>query len=131
MRIASRVEAAILAHARAEAPRECCGLLIGAAGEIVDAVAAANLASNPATRYLIDPRDHLRAIRDARARGLEVIGAYHSHPRSDASPSATDAAEGFTNFLFIIVGLTADPPQVTGWSWADGNFAPVPLVRFS
>jgi proteasome lid subunit RPN8/RPN11 len=131
MRIARSVEAAMLAHARADAPRECCGLLLGTADEIVDAIVTRNLAPNPATRYLIDPRDHLRAIRDARTRGLQVIGAYHSHPRSDASPSATDAAEGFTDFLFVIVGLAADPPQVTGWSWADGNFAPVPLVRFS
>lgn len=130
MRIAQAVDVAIVVHARAEAPRECCGLLIGTDAEIIDAVPARNLAERPETRYLIDPRDHLRAIREARARGLRVVGAYHSHPRSAATPSATDAADGFPHFLFVIVGLGAEPPEITAWSWADGNFAAVPLVRF-
>lgn len=131
MRIAPAVEAALVAHARAEAPRECCGLLIGTDTEIVEAVAARNLAEPADSRYLVDPRDHLRAIRDARRRGLQVIGAYHSHPRSAAAPSVTDAAEGFAHFLFVIVGLGAERPEVTAWTWADGNFTAVPLVRLS
>jgi proteasome lid subunit RPN8/RPN11 len=58
-----------------------------------------------------------------------VIGAYHSHPRSAAAPSATDAAQGFGDFVFVIVGLAAEPPELTAWVWAGGNFAAVPLVR--
>jgi proteasome lid subunit RPN8/RPN11 len=130
MRIARSVEAAILAHARAAAPHECCGLLIGTIDRILEARATANVADDPVRRYLIDPRDHLRAMRDARARGLEVVGAYHSHPRSRAEPSATDAAEGFSSFVFLIAGLGAEPPELTAWDWTDGNFAAVPLVRF-
>ena len=130
MRIAQAVEAAIVVHARAEAPRECCGLLIGTGAEVIEAVAARNLSEQPETRYLIDPRDHLLAIREARARGLRVVGAYHSHPRSAATPSATDAADGFSHFLFVIVGLVGARPEVTAWIWADGNFTAVPLVRF-
>ena len=105
-------------------------MLIGTDADILDSRAAANLADDPLRRYLIDPRDHLRAIREARARGLQVIGAYHSHPRSAAVPSATDAAEGFGDFVFVIAGLAAEPPELTAWRWADGNFAAVPLVRF-
>jgi proteasome lid subunit RPN8/RPN11 len=129
MHIARSVAAAIVAHARAEAPRECCGLLIGTTTEIVDAVASGNLAEPAETRYLVDPRVHLRAMREARDRGLQVVGAYHSHPRSPAAPSATDAAEGFAQFLFVIVGLGSEPAELTAWSWADGNFTAVPLVR--
>jgi desampylase len=92
---------------------------------------AANVADDPLRRYLIDPRDHLGAIREARARGLQVIGAYHSHPRSAAVPSATDAAEGFGNFVFVIAGLALEPPELTAWAWSDGNFTAVPLVRLS
>jgi proteasome lid subunit RPN8/RPN11 len=58
-----------------------------------------------------------------------VVGAYHSHPRSHATPSATDAADAFAGFLYVIVGLTSIPPELTAWIWADGNFTPVPLVR--
>ena len=130
MRISGTVEAAIVAHARAEVPRECCGLLIGTSDEIVEAVRARNLAERPDARYLVDPYDHLRAIRHARARGLEVVGAYHSHTRSSATPSATDAAQGFGDFLYVIVGLGSEPPDLRAWTWDAGNFTPVSLVRF-
>jgi proteasome lid subunit RPN8/RPN11 len=127
--IDDEVRAAVLRHARETTPHECCGLLIGHGDVITKAVAVRNLAADPTTRYVIDPREHLAAVRAARAQSLEVIGAYHSHPRSTATPSATDAAEAFTNFLFLIVGLGVDPPQLTAWRWIDGNFDPVPLVR--
>jgi proteasome lid subunit RPN8/RPN11 len=127
--IGEEVTAAILQHARQVVPHECCGLLIGHDDVISRAVAARNRAADPTTRYVIDPRDHFAAVRAARAQSLDVIGGYHSHPRSTATPSATDAAEAFSNFLFLIVGLGVDPPQLTAWRWIDGNFDPVPLVR--
>jgi proteasome lid subunit RPN8/RPN11 len=126
--IADGVVAAIFEHARLEAPRECCGLLIGASQHIRMAVRARNIAQEPHRRYLIDPHDHLAAIRLARQSGNEVIGAYHSHPRSAAVPSPTDTAEGFAHFLFVIAGMDGTP-EVTAWSWHDGNFTAVPLVR--
>jgi proteasome lid subunit RPN8/RPN11 len=108
MRVTSRALAAIRAHARADAPRECCGLLLGSATGIERAEPARNLAA-PATRYDIDPADHFRILRDARAAGLSVIGAYHSHPASAPIPSPTDLAEGWPHFLYVIVTLLADP----------------------
>jgi proteasome lid subunit RPN8/RPN11 len=123
------VEAAILAHARQAIPAECCGLLLGLADTIVEARPARNVAEDPMRRYLIDPADHLQALRTARERSLDVVGAYHSHPRSLATPSPTDREAGFSHFLFLIVGLGADPPEFRAWHWDDGNFTAVPLVR--
>jgi len=98
-------------HARADAPRECCGLLVGTAERIVDSVRAANLHEGT-TRFLIDPRDHVRAIRDSRARQLDVVGFYHSHPRSPAYPSETDVAEsGYAGALHLIVGVGTQGPE--------------------
>jgi len=98
-------------HARADAPRECCGLLVGTAERIVDSVRAANLHEGT-TRFLIDPRDHVRAIRDSRARQLDVVGFYHSHPRSPAYPSQTDVAEsGYAGALHLIVGVGTQGPE--------------------
>ena len=123
------VEAAIVAQAVGAAPQECCGLLIGSAGEVVEAWPASNAADDPQRRYLVDPQDHLRALRSARARGLDVIGAYHSHPRSTAEPSPTDASAAFGDFFWVIVGLGGPATCVTAWWWDDGNFVPVTLVR--
>jgi proteasome lid subunit RPN8/RPN11 len=99
----------MLAHAREEAPRECCGLLVGKGESIARIVRAKNLDAS-ATRYLIDPEDHFRAIRHARADGLEVIGAYHSHPSSLPLPSDTDIAEANTgaDFIYVIVSPVGD-----------------------
>jgi proteasome lid subunit RPN8/RPN11 len=96
----------MLAHARDEAPNECCGLLVGRRGDVESAVRARNLEPGP-TRYLIDPRDHFEAMKAARPRGLQVIGAYHSHPDGPAAPSASDIAEasGGSDFLYVIVSL--------------------------
>jgi proteasome lid subunit RPN8/RPN11 len=107
--IPANVVGDMLAHAREEAPCECCGLLVGKGSSIVRSVRARNLESK-ATRYLIDPEDHFAALRSARADGLEVIGAYHSHPSSAAVPSETDIAEAGSgaDFLYVIVSLVDD-----------------------
>jgi proteasome lid subunit RPN8/RPN11 len=123
------VEAAIIAHARQDDPAECCGLLLGNELEILEAVPTPNAAESPERRYFIDPKAYFDIIRHARRRSLQVIGVYHSHPQSSATPSATDATEGFTHFIFLIVGLATEPPEISAWTWADGNFAPLPLVR--
>ena len=129
MTITQAAEAAILAHARLQAPEECCGLLLGTGADVVEAVAVPNVAEHPLRRYQIDPHAHLRVIHEARERSLDVIGAYHSHPRSKPVPSETDRAEAFSGFYFLIAGLGVDPPELRAWIWMDGNFAAVPFVR--
>jgi proteasome lid subunit RPN8/RPN11 len=111
IRLANGVVDAVIAHAREAAPAECCGLLVGRGDEIVAAVRARNIASEP-TRFLIDPHDHIDGRRDARRRGLEVVGFYHSHPRSAAVPSETDVAEAtYTGHLYLIVSLAGDTAE--------------------
>jgi proteasome lid subunit RPN8/RPN11 len=127
--IPAAVASALVAHARRAAPEECCGLLLGDGGAIVEAHPARNIAADPHRHYQVDPQDHLAAIRLARARNLEVVGGYHSHPLSPARPSQTDADGGFSHFVFVIVGLAGEAPEVTGWTWDAGNFIPLPLVR--
>ena len=107
LRVTESVLEALAAHARADAPNECCGLLVGSDDTIVDTRAARNLRASR-TRYLIDPRDHFRALRDAREAGLAVIGAYHSHPASPAEPSETDVREATCpGFVYVIVSLAS------------------------
>jgi proteasome lid subunit RPN8/RPN11 len=120
---------AIVRRARAAAPDECCGVLIGNADVVKEAVEARNIADHPPTRFLIDPKDHFDAVRSARQCGLDVIGFYHSHPRSRASPSPSDVAEAsYPDHLFLIVGLTTEPPDVQLFRFADGNFVATPFV---
>jgi proteasome lid subunit RPN8/RPN11 len=104
-RIGSAVLDAIVAHARAEAPAECCGMLLGRDYSIDEAVPAKNIAAS-STRFLIDPKDHIDARRMARVRSLEVVGFYHSHPHSPAWPSPADVAEAaYPEAVYLIVSL--------------------------
>jgi proteasome lid subunit RPN8/RPN11 len=105
----------MIAHARAARPAECCGVLLGSADRIVSAVPIRN-ESTALDRYRLDPRQHIAARREARERGLAVLGFYHSHPHSPARPSPVDLAEAtYPELVYIIVGLagsdqdSADP----------------------
>jgi proteasome lid subunit RPN8/RPN11 len=117
----------LVALAIAGAPVEQCGLLIGVPGVVLRAHPARNLDASP-RRYTVNPADHFAALRAARADGLTVIGAWHSHPAGPAIPSATDRAEAAPDFLYLIVGLVP-APDVRAWQLVDGNFVPRHLVR--
>ena len=105
VRIAGAVLDDMVAHAVVEAPRECCGLLVGTEYQVEESVRTANLEPGDA-RFLVDPAQHFALMKRLRGTGRDVIGAYHSHPRSEAVPSLTDLAEGFSEaFLCVIVSL--------------------------
>jgi desampylase len=124
----AEVRRQMVAHAREAAPAECCGLLVGRGHRVAEAVRARNIADS-ATRFVIDPAEHIAARREARARGLEVVGFYHSHPHSPAEPSATDLAEAsYADHLYLIVGLCESEPDVRVYELVTGNFLEVPLV---
>jgi proteasome lid subunit RPN8/RPN11 len=119
----------ILDHARADAPLECCGLLLGTAARIDLALPGRNVLASP-TRFELDPADHFAGIRRARELGVEVVGAYHSHPASAAVPSPRDLAEAsYPDFVYLIASpLEAD---VKAFRLVEGNFQAVALVPFS
>jgi proteasome lid subunit RPN8/RPN11 len=113
---------AVISHARATAPAECCGVLIGTPDIVTDARPARNLAADP-NRFLIDPREHINARRESRARRLDVVGFYHSHPRSAAVPSPTDLAEAsYPDHLYLIVGLAGEQADVRLYRLTSGGF---------
>ena len=114
-----------------EHPRECCGLLIGTEACILDAVPVENVASDGIRQYQIAPADYLAQVKRCReAGGVAVVGAYHSHPRSEPDPSPTDLAEAFEHFWFLIAGPASGraPLQVRAYQLVDGNLHEARLV---
>jgi proteasome lid subunit RPN8/RPN11 len=81
---------ALVAHCVAALPDEGCGLLVGRDDDVVVRSVPARNTTASALRYELDAGDHLAADRAARADGLEVLGAYHSHTHTAAYPSPTD-----------------------------------------
>lgn len=67
----------------------------------------------PTTRYVIDPREQLKAFRSIDAAGEELLGIYHSHPVSEPIPSPTDRAEAhYLDALYVLVSLRSRTPEV-------------------
>jgi proteasome lid subunit RPN8/RPN11 len=127
--IVAGVLTAITAHARADAPRECCGLLVGTASRIDESVPTTNVAAR-STRFRVDPQEHIALNRHLRGTPRQVIGVYHSHPHSRAEPSPTDIAEAYyPEFIHVIVSLAVSgQPDVRAFRIRGGVTAPVALV---
>ncbi len=130
VQIANGLREDIHDRARAALPDECCGLLVGHADRILEIWPARNVSVDPRRRFLVSPEDHFSAQRHVRARGLGLIGVYHSHPAGPARPSPTDREEaGAEGFLYLIAAPTAS--ELRGWRFVGGNFREVRLVPVS
>lgn len=117
----------IVAHARAELPNECCGVLAGRHGRVEWVRPVANADRSPYT-YRMDPQELLRAYREADAEGLEVLGYYHSHPATPAVPSRTDVVRATDPFaVYVIVSLATDPPEIRAYRILDGRYRELEL----
>jgi [CysO sulfur-carrier protein]-S-L-cysteine hydrolase len=127
MRIARELLDDVIAHARADAPNECCGMIASRDGEAVSVHRARNAAASP-LRYEIDGMEQYRiqsAIEDA---GLDLGAIYHSHTRTAPLPSQTDINLAFyPEALYVIVGLEHDEPDVRAWTIVDGQVSPASL----
>ena len=123
---------AIVAHARAEAPNEACGFVVGS--DIVGRGGAArryvpcrNALASP-TRFSVHPDDLLRLALETDRSGEEVWGVVHSHVRSAAVPSPTDVAEAaWPEALFLVVSLAGEP-SLRAWWIIDGAAVEVALA---
>lgn len=109
----ARIRDEILAHARDQGALECCGLLAGRDGVPTRVIRCANVASMPAVRYRIDPREQLAAFRSMDAAGEELVAIYHSHPASVPFPSPTDRLEAYyPDAVYVLVSLRTSEAEV-------------------
>lgn len=111
----------MVAHAHEEAPNECCGIAAGRDGRIVRLYRARNAAKSP-VRYQVDSRELLAIYNEIEAQGWDLLAIYHSHPLSEAYPSATDVRlAGWPDSLYFIVSLV-DPerPVIRAFRIRDG-----------
>jgi proteasome lid subunit RPN8/RPN11 len=109
----------IRAHGEETYPHECCGALLGkptADGwHIEGSVKAGNTRTDSAhNRYNIAPGELVKIEREARTRGLNIGGFYHSHPDHPAQWSATDFAEAhWLGCSYVITAVAKGKAEVT------------------
>ncbi len=141
IKLTSEALRAIASHAESTYPEECVGLLIGHIKGDIKYVTVTYAVENRwhgqvslaedddgeslHDRFYLDPRDYLRADREARNRQLDIVGCYHSHPDHPARPSARDltGAEGVGgggDFAFVIQSVRkGSATEVTSWLLVD------------
>ena len=130
MKIARPLVERMLAHARSGYPLEACGVFLGRPGPngpaaVEDVVPVVNRETEkPRVRYAIAPEDLVRIDREARPRGLEIIGYFHSHPDHPARPSETDrqrAAQSLSDgVIHVVIGVDGgERTRPTAWVFRD------------
>jgi len=103
---------AIHHHAGVSYPEECCGVLIGHAGNgtsptIVERILSVGNEREDSrhNRYVISPETILAAQKETRALGLDIVGYYHSHPDHPARPSEFDREHAWPGLSYLIVAV--------------------------
>lgn len=126
--IPADVHAAVVAHARAELPNECCGALAGLidgdTGRVTQHFPVRNDLASP-TEYATNALDLMAAFRATHETGTELLAMYHSHPTSDPVPSRKDLDRNTygETVVHLIIGLVGEP-EVRGWWLAETEFRP-------
>jgi proteasome lid subunit RPN8/RPN11 len=133
LRLTEQAYAEMVALAYDGLPLEACGLL---GGDPVTAKVSkfypCRNAAESARVYTVDPKDHLRADRDAESGGLELIGVMHSHTHTEAYPSRTDVAQApDPSWHYVIVSLKREAPVLRSYRIVDGEITeePIELLR--
>ena len=103
-------------HGEETFPNECCGFMLGKLnGDDRGDWRLATLVMLD-NRFLITPEAFMRGEKAARAKGLDIVGFYHSHPNAPARPSQYDLDHAWPVYSYVIVsiqdGAAAD---MTSW----------------
>jgi len=117
----------ILDHARADAPREACGVLVGERDDDERRVEAVrqvpNVAPAPRVTDELGPEATMAVFDEAEATDRDVVGFYHSHPAGPSHPSETDTEQAsWPDYVYVVASLAARPPTLDAWLWTGDAF---------
>lgn len=119
----------ILSHAREGKPNEVCGLIAGRDGRATKLYRTTNSDPTPQVRYNVDPLELLHVLREIEHNSWTLMAIYHSHPATEAYPSATDIGLAYyPDSVYIIVSL-AEPeaPVARAFKILGGQVTEEPL----
>ena len=98
MRLTKKIKQAIIDHAKACYPLECCGLIVGG-----DYIPCPNICTDK-SGFEIDPKDTVKAERVG-----EIQAIVHSHPHGTSQASAMDKKQMTLHRKpWVIVGKDGD-----------------------
>jgi len=96
----------ILTHAQISEEQEICGLISKKDDEVKHCYPIRNTADDPVHFFHMDEKSQIDAMRDMREKDEALFAIYHSHPHSEAYPSATDIQQSqYPDAIYLIVSL--------------------------
>jgi [CysO sulfur-carrier protein]-S-L-cysteine hydrolase len=118
----------MIAHAKEDAPDECCGIIAGKDGRATKLYRAINAEHSP-YRYSVDAKDLLRIYGEVDASDWEFLVIYHSHTHTEAYPSPTDVRlAGWPDAYYVLVSLMDEAkPVVRAFRIVEGVVTEEPL----
>jgi proteasome lid subunit RPN8/RPN11 len=129
VRIARPLIDEMVAHAREEAPNECCGMVAAEDGRAVRVYRATNTEASP-LRFNIGGQEIFRVTEEIEGSGLHLGAIYHSHTRSQPYPSQTDIGfalvdgrgeQWWPGTVYVIVGVAGEEPEVRAYDIRPGG----------
>jgi proteasome lid subunit RPN8/RPN11 len=118
----------VVDHARAEWPREACGIIAGIDGRAARVIPLPNSAVDPENTYHLDDGAFTSAFFAIRRAGQSIVAFYHSHPHGDPLPSRTDRQlASYPDIPYLIVGLGSGHPTMQAWQLTRTQANPVSL----
>ena len=117
--LSAALQETIIQESLAGVPDEICGIVRGRDGKALELYAARNEAENRRINYLVDPQVLMEQFQ-FEEQGDEMVAIYHSHPTSEAYPSAMDAwTAQYPDVVFLICSLVTQPPEIRGFLLQD------------
>ena len=109
----------IVAHAKAEAPIEACGLIAGTRDgndKHIEFVYILTNTDHAEEHFTLDPKEQLAAVKDMRAHGWQPLGNWHSHPVSPSRPSEEDKRLAYdSSASYLILSLMDAEPVLNSF----------------
>lgn len=110
MRIKKEIFLEMIEHCKGCFPYEACGILGGKDSIATEIYKIKNIETSSVS-YFMDPVEQLKAMKDMKNKGIEMIGIFHSHPYGFAYPSNKDIELSFYDVCHVIISL--NPEQET------------------
>ncbi len=120
----------IIAQARRDTPNETWGMIGGKDGRALKVFPMKNVSPAPVTRYVADPPELLKIVREIEdEHAWDILAIYHTHPATEPYPSATDIAEAhYPDSVYIIISLE-NPKQakMRGYHIVEGKVSEITI----
>ena len=120
----------ILAHAQQNPETEICGLISAQNNQAKQYYPVTNIATNTTTLFEMDEHAQIAVMKKMREQNEELLAIVHSHPHSDAIPSALDEKEHqYPDAYYLIVSLnTTGVLDLRAFKQINQHFQPVELI---